>query len=45
MGTNCKIGEDCLKLFFSINNAAELHLKCLDMKDENLGGYNLGNVQ
>ena len=45
MGTNCKIGEDCLKLFFSINNAAELHLKCLDMKDKNLGGFNLGNVQ
>ena len=38
------LGEDNLKLFFKITNKADLIVKCLDMKDEFIGEYNLGNI-
>jgi len=38
------IGEDNLKLFFKINQEADLIIKCFDIKDEFLGEYNLGNI-
>ena len=38
------IGEDNLKLFFKISKKADLLVKCLDIKDELLGEYNLGNI-
>ena len=39
-----KIGEDNLKLFFKITKNADLLVKCLDINDEFLGEYNLGNI-
>ncbi len=38
------IGEDNLKLFFTITKSADLIVKCFDIKDEFLGEYNLGNI-
>ena len=38
------LGEDNLKLFFKITKKADLVVKCLDIKDEFLGEYNLGNI-
>jgi len=38
------IGEDQLKLYFKINEEADLLVKCFDMKDKFLGDYNLGNI-
>ena len=38
------IGEDNLKLFFKINEKADLSVKCFDINDEYLGEYNLGNI-
>jgi len=38
------IGEDNLKLFFEINEQADLLVKCFNIKDEFLGEYNLGNI-
>ena len=38
------LGEDSLKLFFKITKKADLLVKCLDIKDEFLGEYNLGNI-
>ena len=40
----CKLGEDSLKLFFSITDKGDLHVKCLDINDNKLGEYNLGNI-
>ncbi len=37
-------GEDNLKLFFKITKKADLFVTCLDIKDESLGEYNLGNI-
>ena len=41
---NCKIGNDSLKLLFSITKESFLHLKCHNIKNEELGEYNLGNI-
>ncbi|WP_288262866.1 Hsp70 family protein [uncultured Prochlorococcus sp.] len=41
---NSNIGEDSLKLFFSISEKADLLVKCFDIKDNSLGEYNLGNI-
>jgi len=41
---NSNLGEDNLKLFFKITKEADLLVKCLDIKDEFLGEYNLGNI-
>jgi len=38
------IGEDKLKIFFSINEKADLLIKYFDLEDEFLGEYNLGNI-
>ena len=38
------LGEDNLKLFFSITKKADLLVRCFDIKDEFLGEYNLGNI-
>ena len=38
------LGEDKLKLFFNITKKADLLVKCLDIEDEFLGEYNLGNI-
>jgi len=38
------LGEDKLKLFFKINQKADLLVKCFDIEDEFLGEYNLGNI-
>ena len=38
------LGEDNLKLFFKITKKADLVVKCLDIKDEFLGEYNLGSI-
>ena len=44
MGNNCKIGEDCIKLFFRINKDSNLYVNCLDMNENDLGEFNLGNI-
>ena len=44
LNNGVKIGEDCLKLFFSITEDSLLHIKCLDINDEELGEFNLGNI-
>jgi len=44
MKNKSKVGEDNLKLFFSITKKADLIVKCFDIKDELLGEYNLGNI-
>ena len=41
---DCKIGEDCLKLYFSITNNSSLHMRCLDINEKDLGEFNLGNI-
>ena len=41
---DCKIGEDCLKLYFSITNNSSLHIRCLDINEKDLGEFNLGNI-
>ena len=38
------LGEDNLKLFFKINKKGDLLVKCIDIKDEFIGEYNLGNI-
>ncbi len=40
----CKIGEDCLKIFFKITENADLSIRCFDIENEFLGEYNLGNI-
>ena len=39
-----KIGENILKLYFSITNDSYLHMRCLDMDEKELGEFNLGNI-
>ena len=39
-----KIGTDNLTLFFKITNKADLIVKCLDIKNEFIGEFNLGNI-
>ncbi len=41
---SCKIGEDSLILLFSITNDSSLYVKCLDIDEEELGEFNLGNI-
>ena len=38
------LGEDSIKLFFSITEKAILLVNCFDIKDESLGIYNLGYI-
>ena len=40
----CKIGEDNLKLYFSIKKDSSLFLRCLDINEKKLGEFNLGNI-
>ncbi len=40
----CKIGEDSLKLFFSISKESCLMIKCLDKNEKDLGEFNLGSI-
>ena len=44
LSDNCKIGEDCLKLFFRISEKSELLIRCFNIEGENLGEFNLGNI-
>jgi len=39
-----KIGEDSLKLYFSISKDSYLHVRCLDINEKELGEFNLGNI-
>ena len=41
---NCKVGEDCLKLFFRINEQADFYLKCFCLNGNELGEFKLGNI-
>ena len=38
------LGEDCLKLSFSINDESYLNLICKDFKNKNIGIFNIGSV-
>ena len=44
MKNDCKIGEDSLKLYFSIKKDSSLNLRCLDMYEKELGVFNLGSI-
>ena len=44
METNCKIGEDCLKLLFRISKESDLYVNCFDINEKDLGEFNLGNI-
>ena len=39
------LGKDCLKLIFWINDKGNLKLRCLDVNDNEIGNFLLGNVQ
>ena len=38
------LGEDCLKLSFSINKESFLNLNCKDLNDNNIGVFNLVSI-
>ncbi len=44
LNNNCKIGDDSLKLYFSITKQACLHIKCKDINEKELGEFNYGNI-
>ena len=44
LNNQCKIGEDSLKLYFSIKKDSSLYLRCLDINEKELGEFNLGNI-
>ena len=44
VNNECKIGEDSLKLYFSIKKDSSLYLRCLDIYEKELGVFNLGNI-
>jgi len=44
LSNSCKIGEDSLKLYFSIKTDSSLYVRCLDINESELGEFNLGNI-
>ena len=44
LNNGCKIGEDSLKLYFSIKEDSSLFIRCLDIREKELGEYNLGII-
>ena len=44
LDNGCKIGEDSLKLYFSITKGSCLYVRCLDINEKDLGEFNLGNI-
>ena len=40
----CELGEDCLKLFFSITENGNLCVCCFNINGSNLGEFNLGQI-
>ena len=44
LNNGSKIGEDTLKLYFSITEDSSLYLRCLDTNEKELGVFNLGNI-
>ena len=38
------IGEDCLKLYFTITKESSLNVRCRDINEKDLGEYNLGDI-
>ncbi len=44
LNNKSNLGEDSIKIFFSISEKANLFVKCFDIKDESLGEFNLGNI-
>ena len=40
----CEIGKDSLKLFFSITENADFHVKCFTIDEEDIGEFNLGKI-
>ncbi len=44
LNNGSKIGEDILKLYFSITEDSSLYLRCLDTNEKELGVFNLGNI-
>ena len=44
LNDKCKIGEDCLKLYFHITNESLLHMMYQDINGKELGQFNLGNI-
>ncbi len=41
---NCKIGEDSLKLYFSITSKSSLQIRWLDISERESGEFNLENI-
>ena len=44
LNNKSNLGEDSIKIFFSISEKANLFVECFDIKDESLGEFNLGNI-
>ena len=44
LNNECKVGEDSLKLYFSIKKDSSLYLRCIDINEKELGEFNLGNI-
>ena len=44
LNNGSKIGEDTLKLYFSITEDSSLYLRCVDTNEKELGEFNLGNI-
>ena len=41
----CKIGEDCLKVYFRIAKDSSLYIRCKEInEEEELGEFNLGDI-
>ena len=38
------LGQDCLKLVFTINNNSNLLVECKDYSDNKIGVFNLGSI-
>ena len=44
LNNNCQLGVDSLKLFFRITENADFYVKCVDINEQFLGEFNLGNI-
>ena len=41
---SCKLGDDCLKLYFRIAKDSSLYIRCQEINEKELGEFNLGSI-
>ena len=44
LGNKCQLGQDCLEIFFRINEKGDFYIKCFDVEEKFLGEFKLGNI-